>query len=78
MQLEFLAVLDHAGSLVLSYGVWTLSYKLAVHSLLGSFPPSDMKKCKFWNGKDDILTTLKTVLGGKKTPTEKHTQNPNT
>lgn len=42
-QLEFLAGPDNSGSPGLSCGVWTLFYKLAVHSLLGSVPPSNSK-----------------------------------
>lgn len=43
---------------VLSCGVWTLFYKLAVHLLPGSFAFSNLKTFRFSNGKDRILTML--------------------
>lgn len=78
MQLEFLAGLGHKWSAVLNYGVRSLSYKLTVHSLPGSFPPSNLKTFgDFEMEKNDILTTLKTVLGRKKRK-EHHMQTSNT
>lgn len=67
MQLEFLAGLGHKWSAVLNYGVRSLSYKLTVHSLPGSFPPSNLKTFgNFEMEKNDILTTLKTSFREEK------------
>lgn len=43
MKLEFLAGPDHNVSLMLNFGFCILFYKLAVHSLLGSFFLSNIK-----------------------------------